>query len=87
MTYEETLSYIHSICWRGSRPGLERIGELCRRLGDPQKDLKFVHVAGTNGKGFYLRHAYVHAHGGWTQGGHLYVSLHFFVPRENVRKR
>lgn len=51
MTYEETLSYIHSICWRGSRPGLERIGELCRRLGDPQKDLKFVHVAGTNGKG------------------------------------
>lgn len=51
MTYEETLSYIHSICWRGSRLGLERIGELCRRLGDPQKDLKFVHVAGTNGKG------------------------------------
>ncbi len=51
MTYEEALQYIHSICWRGSRPGLERIRELCRRLGDPQKDLKFVHVAGTNGKG------------------------------------
>ena len=51
MTYEETLEYIHSICWRGSRPGLERISELCRLLGDPQKKLKFVHVAGTNGKG------------------------------------
>ncbi len=51
MTYEETLQYIHSICWRGSRPGLERISELCRRLGDPQRELKFVHVAGTNGKG------------------------------------
>ncbi len=51
MTYEETLEYIHSVCWKGSRPGLERITELCRRLGDPQKKLRFVHVAGTNGKG------------------------------------
>ena len=51
MTYNETLEYIHSICWRGSRPGLERISELCQRLGNPQNDLKFVHVAGTNGKG------------------------------------
>ncbi len=51
MTYEETLEYIHSVCWKGSRPGLERITELCRRLGDPQKKLKFVHIAGTNGKG------------------------------------
>lgn len=31
--------------------GLERIGDLLRRLGDPQKDLSCVHVAGTNGKG------------------------------------
>ncbi|MBQ8474445.1 MAG: bifunctional folylpolyglutamate synthase/dihydrofolate synthase [Clostridia bacterium] len=51
MTYEEALQYIHSVCWKGSRPGLERISELCRLLGDPQKDLRFVHVAGTNGKG------------------------------------
>ena len=34
MTYEEALEYIHSVCWKGSRPGLERITELCRRLGD-----------------------------------------------------
>ncbi len=51
MTYTEALSYIHSVCWKGSRPGLERITELCRRLGDPQKNLKFIHVTGTNGKG------------------------------------
>ncbi|MBQ7835885.1 MAG: bifunctional folylpolyglutamate synthase/dihydrofolate synthase [Clostridia bacterium] len=51
MTYEEALEYIHSVCWKGSRPGLERITELCHRLGDPQKKLRFVHVAGTNGKG------------------------------------
>ncbi len=51
MTYDEALAYIHSVCWKGSRPGLERITELCRRLGDPQKKLKFIHVTGTNGKG------------------------------------
>lgn len=51
MTYEQALDYIHSVCWKGSRPGLERISELCARLGDPQKQLKFIHVAGTNGKG------------------------------------
>ncbi len=51
MNYEETLEYIHSVCWKGSRPGLSRISELCHRLGDPQKNLKFIHVAGTNGKG------------------------------------
>ena len=51
MNYEESLKYIHSINWCFCKPGLERIAELCHRLGDPQKHLKFVHVAGTNGKG------------------------------------
>ncbi|MBE6609258.1 MAG: bifunctional folylpolyglutamate synthase/dihydrofolate synthase [Ruminococcaceae bacterium] len=51
MTYEEALEYIHSVSWKGSRPGLERITELCKKLGDPQKNMKFVHVTGTNGKG------------------------------------
>ena len=53
MTYEEALSYIHSVSWRGSRPGLERIGKLCHALSDPQESLKFLHVAGTNGKGSF----------------------------------
>lgn len=51
MSYQEALEYIHSVGWLGSRPGLSRTEELLRRLGDPQKTLKFVHVAGTNGKG------------------------------------
>ncbi|MBQ9112346.1 MAG: bifunctional folylpolyglutamate synthase/dihydrofolate synthase [Clostridia bacterium] len=53
MNYKESLEYIHSISWCFCKPGLERIEELCRRLGDPQKDLKFIHVAGTNGKGSF----------------------------------
>ena len=51
MTCKEALEYIHSVCWKGSKPGLSRITELCARLGDPQKKLRFIHVAGTNGKG------------------------------------
>ena len=53
MTYNEALEYIHSVSWTFCKPGLERIGELCEKLGNPQKDMKFVHVAGTNGKGSF----------------------------------
>ena len=51
MTYTQALDFIHSTCWKGSRPGLERTVELTTRLGNPQSTLKFIHVAGTNGKG------------------------------------
>ena len=51
MTYTEALDYINGVRWLGSRPGLERVSELLERLGRPQDTLRFVHVAGTNGKG------------------------------------
>lgn len=51
MNFDEARAYIQSILWRGSKPGLERQTELMARLGNPQKDLKFIHIAGTNGKG------------------------------------
>ena len=53
MNYEETLKYIHKVSWTGSRPGLERITELLGLLGNPQDTLRFIHVAGTNGKGSF----------------------------------
>ncbi|MBQ8357833.1 MAG: bifunctional folylpolyglutamate synthase/dihydrofolate synthase [Clostridia bacterium] len=53
MTYQEALEYIHSVTWKGSRPGLSRITELLEKLGNPQDRLKFIHVAGTNGKGSF----------------------------------
>lgn len=51
MTVQEALSYIHSVCWKGSVPGLGRTKELLSCIGNPEKKLRFVHVAGTNGKG------------------------------------
>ena len=51
MTYEEALDNVYGRLVFGIKPGLERITALMERLGNPQKKLKFVHVAGTNGKG------------------------------------
>ena len=51
MSIESTLEYIHKTTWLGSKLGLSRTYELLEKLGNPHKKLKFVHVAGTNGKG------------------------------------
>jgi len=51
MSIKDTLEYIHNVKWQGSKPGLDRTRELLQKLGNPEKELKFVHVAGTNGKG------------------------------------
>ncbi len=51
MGIEETLRFIHATSWMGSRLGLERMRDLMHRLGNPQDELHFIHVAGTNGKG------------------------------------
>lgn len=51
MTYSEAVKKINSLLAFGIKPGLERVSELVRRLGSPDKNLKFVHIAGTNGKG------------------------------------
>lgn len=51
MNATEAVAWIHSVDWKGSRPGLERTQELLKKMGDPQKKLKFIHIAGTNGKG------------------------------------
>lgn len=51
MNYKQALAWIHSLYRFGSKPGLERIEELLRRLGEPHKRLRTVHITGTNGKG------------------------------------
>lgn len=50
-SYEEAVDWINSLIPFGIRPGLDRIHTLMERLGNPHRRLKFIHVAGTNGKG------------------------------------
>ncbi len=52
--YESACAYISDAASLGSRPGLSRITELCDILGNPEDDLSFIHIAGTNGKGSTL---------------------------------
>lgn len=59
MTYKEAREFIAGTASFGYRLGLDCIREMLRRLGNPQDDLRFIHIAGTNGKGSVL--AYISA--------------------------
>ncbi len=50
-SYDEAMEFIHSRRRFAGAAGLGAMTELMRRLGNPQNDLRFVHIAGTNGKG------------------------------------
>ena len=51
MTYQEALEWIHGQLKFGIKPGLERMAWMLEELGNPQENLKAVHIVGTNGKG------------------------------------
>ena len=51
MDYKETLDYINSVRRNVWKLGLSRTRELLHMLGDPQDELRFIHIGGTNGKG------------------------------------
>ncbi|XOS90365.1 bifunctional folylpolyglutamate synthase/dihydrofolate synthase [Brevibacillus laterosporus] len=51
LTYDEALEWLHSLLRFGLKPGLERMNWMLEELGHPERNLLFVHVAGTNGKG------------------------------------
>ncbi|HZW98355.1 MAG TPA: folylpolyglutamate synthase/dihydrofolate synthase family protein [Bacillota bacterium] len=85
MNYPQALEYIKSAARFGIKPGLERIKELCRRLGNPQSGLKVFHIAGTNGKGSvssYLTH--ILATAGYKTGWFTSPYLEHFSERIRV---
>ncbi len=51
MTPQEAIAYVENAGWSATRLGLDRTRELLERIGNPQRNLKFIHVAGSNGKG------------------------------------
>ena len=84
MELNEALAFIHGTDWKGSRLGLERMRELMYRLGNPQDKLKFIHVAGTNGKGSTSTMlASILAAAGYKTG--LYTSPHLVRVNERFR--
>ncbi len=84
MTYEEVTEYIDSLQSYGIVPGLGNITNLCEKLGNPQEELRFVHIAGTNGKGSTL--AFVSTilkEAGYRVG--RYISPTIFEYRERIQ--
>jgi len=51
LDYEESIAYLSSLLRFGIKFGLDRFGEMCRRMGNPERDFRSIHVTGTNGKG------------------------------------
>lgn len=51
LSYEKAVQFLYQLQWFGSRFGLENTRKLAALSGNPQERLRFIHVAGTNGKG------------------------------------
>ena len=51
MTGKEAIDYIHSMVWNRKATGYEHAQNLLREMGNPEKQLKYIHIGGTNGKG------------------------------------
>lgn len=51
MNFEESLAYLFPLTRQGTKLGLENVEEVLSAIGDPHKSLKFVHIAGSKGKG------------------------------------
>ncbi len=84
MTGQEAIDYVHSYNWLGSRPGLSRTKDLLSRLGHPERELRFVHIVGTNGKGSTAAMlAAILREAGYTTG--LYTSPYLWRFHERIQ--
>ena len=84
MTERQVMKYMEQVSSFGIVPGLDSIRELCGRLGNPQKQLHFIHVAGTNGKGSVSAYiASVLQCAGYRVG--MYISPVIFEYRERIQ--
>jgi dihydrofolate synthase/folylpolyglutamate synthase len=84
MTYKKSISELFELRRFGIRPGLENIKKLLYHLGNPHKNLKFIHIAGTNGKGSTA--AFLHSvlkHSNYKTG--LYTSPHLIDFCERIK--
>lgn len=84
MNYKEARVYLDEVSKYGSVLGLESMRELLHRLGDPQNELKFIHISGTNGKGSVLAYlSTILSSAGYRTG--RYISPTLFSYRERIQ--
>lgn len=82
MDYRQSREYIEDAQKYGSVLGLDGMRELMKRLGDPQKELNIIHVAGTNGKGSVIAYLYtVLSEAGYRAGRYISPTLYSYRER------
>jgi dihydrofolate synthase / folylpolyglutamate synthase len=87
LSYPDSVRYLYALGNEikvGAKFGLERMQILLDALGNPERDVRFVHVAGTNGKGStsaFIANALRRA--GFAVG--LYTSPHLVEPTERIQ--
>ena len=84
MNYEEARVYLDEVSKYGSVLGLDNMRELLARLGNPQDDLKFIHISGTNGKGSALSYMSTILSGAGFRTGR-YISPTLYAYRERIQ--
>ena len=84
MNYKEARVYLDEVSKYGSVLGLDNMRELLERLGNPQDDLKFIHISGTNGKGSALSYMSTILSGAGLRTGR-YISPTLYAYRERIQ--
>ena len=84
MNEQEVMEYVEELKKYGVVPGLFNMEQLCEKLGNPQDQLKFIHIAGTNGKGSVLSFcSEILKESGYRVG--RYISPTIFEYRERIQ--
>ena len=84
MEYGEVCAYLEGLSKYGSRPGLKNITYLLYLIGNPEKKIKIIHIAGTNGKGSTSSMLFFgHVKSGYRVG--LYTSPHLLELNERIK--
>ncbi len=88
MNYREAMQYVDELRPLGSVMGLDSMRRLCAALGDPQDKLKFVHIAGTNGKGSTLAYiSTIMQEAGYRVGRYISPTVNGYRERFQVNGR
>ena len=85
MLYEEARVYLDHVSKYGSVLGLDSIKSLLEELGNPQKDLTFIHIAGTNGKGSILAYlSQILTEAGYRTGRYISPTIMEYLERFQI---
>lgn len=88
MNYRETLEYIQSLNKYGSVLGLDNMLRLCEKLGHPEERCRFIHIAGTNGKGSTSAYiAYILMAAGFRVGRYISPTITDYRERFQIGRR